>query len=342
MDHAENTVEIGAVPLIELTRGDRVESRHLGHAVICEANGAVVEAWGNPNAMIYPRSSCKMVQALPLLESGAARDLTARQLAVACASHEGAALHVNEVRDWLSQLGLSETDLRCGSHEPKDRDELKRLTCTGDSACQLHNNCSGKHAGFLMLNQHLGGGSEYIEPDHPVQQAVKQSLEEVTGETSPGFGIDGCSAPNFATSVAGLARAMAKFASASESDTRGRAMVRLREAMMLHPDLVAGTGRACTELMRASDGRAAVKTGAEAVFVGIIPPRDARPALGIALKILDGGTRAANAAIAALLSHVGALDAQHPDALKHIGGPITNWRGIACGEIRRASGFAGG
>jgi len=334
----EADVGQGLVPMVEIWRGERLESLHHGHAVICDAAGAVVESWGNPGAVIYPRSSCKMVQALPLLESGAGAGLASAQLALACASHQGARVHVEGVARWLADLGMSEADLRCGSHEPSDREERNRLICTGDSACQLHNNCSGKHAGFVMLNRHLGGEAEYVEPAHPVQRAVRLAFEEVTLEDSPGYGIDGCSAPNFACTVAGLARAMAAFASADEGGgTRQHAMVRLREAMMAHPEMVAGEGRACTELMRAMGGTVAIKTGADAVFVAILP----RQKLGIALKIADGGTRAAEAAIVALLARAGVLDPAHPAALKRLGGPQTNWRGKVTGETRLAAGFAG-
>lgn len=327
----------GLVPMVEIWRGARLESLHHGHAVICDASGAVVESWGNPGAMIYPRSSCKMVQALPLLESGAAAGLPPSLLALACASHQGGHAHIEAVGGWLAEMGLDEADLRCGVQEPADRTERNRLICSGDSACQLHNNCSGKHAGFLMLNQHLKGGSEYIEPDHPVQRAVRSAFEDVTGEVSPGYGIDGCSAPNFACTLEGLGRAMAAFASASDSGgIRQRSMVRLREAMMQHPELVAGEGRACTELMRAMGGAAAIKTGADAVFVAILP----RQQRGIALKIADGGTRAAEAAIVALLARAGALGPAHPAALKRLGGKLTNWRGKITGELRLAAGFA--
>lgn len=329
-------VGIGAVPMVELWRGGRLESQHLGHAVICDETGRVVESWGNPDALIYPRSSCKMIQALPLLESGAGAGLTDRQLALACASHQGATIHTESVARWLAEMDLTEADLRCGAHEPYDITERNRLICTGDSACQLHNNCSGKHAGFLMLNKHLGGGPEYVEPDHPVQKAVRQAFEEVTGEASPGYGIDGCSAPNFATSLHGLARAMAGFAAADGTGTRGAAMVKLRNAMARHPELVAGETHACTELMRAMGGTVAIKTGAEAVFIAILPGQK----LGIALKILDGTTRASEAAITALLARAGVLDAQHPAAQKRLGAPIRNCRGIATGEMRLAPGFA--
>lgn len=326
------------VPMVELWRGGLLESTHLGHAVICDDTGAIVETWGDPQAVIYPRSSCKMLQALPLMESGAAdaAGLTDRQLALSCASHEGAGLHVNAVRGWLDTLGLAEGDLRCGAHEPYDRTERNRLVEGHEGPCQLHNNCSGKHAGFLTYNRHVRGGAEYVELDHPLQKAIKDAFEEVTGETSPGYGIDGCSAPNFATSVHGLARAMARFAAARDTgDARERAMHRLARSMATHPDMVAGEGRACTELMRAMDGKVAIKTGAEAVFVAIIPGLKR----GIALKITDGGTRGAEAAIAALLVRLGVLDPDHPATRKRLNAVQKNWRGIETGIIRTAQGF---
>lgn len=329
---------MAAQQMIELWRGGMLESLHQGHAVICGPDG-IVQAWGDPEAVIFPRSSCKMLQALPLVESGAAEaaGLSDAQLALACASHQGAHVHTDMVTRWLADLGLAESDLRCGTHMPNDAIANKELTCSNTAPCQIHNNCSGKHAGFLTLTRHLKAGPEYVEPDHPVQQAVKQAHEEVTGEPSPGFGIDGCSAPNFATTVHGLARAMAFFAAASDSgDTRQRAAHRLTRAMAAHPVLVAGEGRSCTALMRAMEGRVTVKTGAEAVFVAILPEQK----LGIALKIVDGATRASEAAIVALLMRLGVLDAAAPVVKKYLTGPQKNWRGVHTGETRLAPGFA--
>lgn len=328
-----------AVPMIELWRGGMLESLHLGHAVICDETGGIVEAWGDPDAVIFPRSSCKMIQALPLVESGAADaiGLGSAQLALACASHNGAAIHTGPVSRWLAGLGLGEGDLRCGVQMPDDPAARKDLICSDTAPCQIHNNCSGKHAGFLTLAKHLKAGPEYHEVDHPVQRAVRAAFEDVTGEASPGFGIDGCSAPNFATSIHGLARAMAFFAAARpDGDTRERAAARLVEAMTRHPDLVAGEGRACTKLMRAMGGKVAVKTGAEAVFVAILPERKR----GIAVKIMDGGTRGAEAAIAALLRRLGVLAPDDPVLGPYLTGPITNRRGLAVGDIRLASSFA--
>ncbi|MDO5604891.1 MAG: asparaginase [Paracoccus sp. (in: a-proteobacteria)] len=327
---------MSAAELIELWRGDLREGVHRGHAVIHDGRD-IVAAWGDPGAVIFPRSSCKMVQALPLMESGAAEaaGLGAGQLALACASHQGAADHVGRVGRWLDGLGLRESDLRCGCHMPWDKAENRRLTCSDGAPSQLHNNCSGKHAGFLTWVRHAGAGPEYVDPDHPLQRAIRQATAEVTEEEPAGFGIDGCSAPNFAGSIAGLARAMAGFAN-PRNDARGRAMSRLVDAMRAHPDLVAGEGRACTDLMRATDGRVAVKTGAEAVFIAILPDQG----LGVAVKIEDGATRASEAAITALLIRMGALEAAHPTARRLLGAQQRNWRGLNTGGLRLAPGFA--
>lgn len=325
-----------AVPMVELWRGDILESQHRGHAVICDKSGQVVEGWGDPNVVVLPRSSAKMIQALPLIESGAAAaaGLSSEHLALACASHNGAAIHTERVERWLGDLGLGEADLRCGPQDPDDRPEHERLIREGETPCQIHNNCSGKHAGFLTLSQHLGAGAEYVDPSHPVQMAAKQAFEEVTQETSPGYGIDGCSAPNFASTLTGMARAMAGFAVAREDgDARQRAQAQLVQAMMAHPELVAGEGRACTHLMRAMGGSGAVKTGAEAFFVGILPGKG----LGIALKIEDGSTRAAEAVITALLVQLGVLDANDPTARAYIDAPLSNRRGIDVGTMRIAA-----
>ncbi|MEO6300001.1 MAG: asparaginase [Paracoccaceae bacterium] len=327
-----------AEPMVELWRGGLLESAHRGHAVICDEHGAIVESWGNPDEVIFPRSSCKMVQALPLMESGAAdaANLTEAHVAFACASHHGSALHTTLARTWLEGLGMSESDLRCGSHEPSDKVERNRLIRANESPCQLHNNCSGKHSGFLTMNQFIKGGPDYTDVDHPLQVQIKQAFEEVTEETSPGWGIDGCSAPNFATSVHGLARAMGSFAGATgNGDKRDRAMHRLTRAMATYPELISGDTGACTELMRAMDGKVAIKGGAEAVYVAILPDQKR----GIALKITDGGHRASEAVITALLIRLGALAADHPYARKRLNAVQKNWRGKETGILQLAPGF---
>lgn len=325
-------------PLAELWRNGILESVHYGHAVICDGTGQITEAWGDPDTIIFPRSSAKMIQALPLLESGAADavGLGTEQLALACASHQGQAQHTDRVTKWLDTIGLGESDLRCGVQPPSDTETRHHLRDSGQQACQLHNNCSGKHTGFLTLNRHLGGHSEYIDPTHPVQTACRDAFEGVTQMESPGYGIDGCSAPNFATSLHGLAKAMASFATAHQrNDIRSQAQLRLRDAMIKHPELVAGTGRACTELMSAVTSPVAIKTGAEAVFVAMLPEQG----IGIALKVMDGGTRGSECAIAALLARLGVLDPRHPLAQTRLNKIQKNWRGIDAAVIQPAKGL---
>ncbi len=322
-----------SVPMAEIWRGPFLESKHNGHAVICDDSGQIVEAWGDPDKIVLSRSASKMIQALPLLQSGAADEagLTARQFALACASHSSMPIHVNLVEEWLSALGLSEGDLRCGAHYPFDRESEASMIAAQERPTQCHNNCSGKHSGFLTLTRHLGAGSEYIEEDHPVQKAVLEQFERVTGEVSPGFGVDGCSAPNFASTLQGMARAMAHFA-ASPDDS---AEARLHQAMRLHPEYVAGDGRACTDLMRAMGGKVAIKTGAEGFYTAILPELK----FGIALKIEDGTTRAAECAIAAILVKQGVLEPDHPATLSLMNAPIKNRRDVTTGYIRPAPGL---
>jgi L-asparaginase II len=322
-----------AVPLVEVVRGPIVESVHAGHAVIADASGGIVAAWGDTGAVILPRSSVKMLQALPLVESGAAdaASLGDEHLALACASHAGGAMHVRRVARWLEDLGLGEPDLRCGPQRPEDAGERDRLRREDRAPGQLHNNCSGKHAGFLTLARRCGGGPDYIVADHPVQRAVREAFEAMTGAASPGWAIDGCSAPNFACTVAGLAQAMARMAAPEGlGQARQAAAQRLVSAMLAHPLLVAGEGRACSELMAAAGGRVAVKTGAEGVFTAILPRRG----LGVALKVADGATRASEAAIAALLVRLGVLATEDPRVESRLRPPLLSRRGLVAGALR--------
>ena len=320
----------GAVTLAEIWRGSFLESAHLGHAVVCDDTGQIVHAWGEPGAVVLPRSSSKMIQALPLIESGAAsaNSLTPEHLALACASHQGAAVHTQKVGAWLDHIGCADHDFCCGPQVSRDEDVRDAMIRADEQPRRIHNNCSGKHAGFLTLGKHLGAGPNYVDPDHAVQKACLEAFERLTDETSPGFGIDGCSAPNYACTLHGMARAMARFAAAENDSPHGA----LRNAMAQHPDLVAGEGRACTRLMRAMGGNVAIKTGAEGYFVAILPEQR----MGVALKITDGGTRASECAIAQILVKLGALDPDHPEALAYTNGAIRNWDGLDTGYMRAA------
>lgn len=331
-----NTTEV----LVEVHRGPILECTHRGSVAIWRHGEGLIAGLGDTEARILPRSSSKMIQALPLVESGAADafGLTPEQLALSCASHQGAAIHTDRVTDWLAHLGLSEADFRCGVQWPNDVPARDGLICSKCGPDQRHNNCSGKHSGFLTFGKHVGAGPEYTDPAHPLQAAIGEAWDDVTDEPNPEFAIDGCSAPNFATRLSGLARAMAAFAAATpDGGVRQAAMVRLREAMMAHPDLVAGEGRACTRLMRAMGTRAAIKTGAEGVFIAIIPELK----IGVALKIADGATRGSEAAITHILGALGVLDPLHPEAQAFAHGPIRNWNGIETGHYRIADALSG-
>ncbi|MEM6942107.1 MAG: asparaginase, partial [Pseudomonadota bacterium] len=325
-----------AVPLTEIWRGPIVESLHLGHAMICDHHGTLLHAWGDPDAIVYPRSSAKMLQALPLVESGAANDLSDERLALACASHQGAAIHTDAVHAWLADMGLTDDDLRCGLQMPQDRLAFNNLIKTDGKPCQAHNMCSGKHAGFIALAQHLEEPGNYVDVDHPVQKACLAVFEDLTEVKSPGYGLDGCTAPNFITTMHGMARAMGWFSAAREGNSaRARAAARLVNAMYENPVLVAGEKRAATELMRACNERVALKDGAEGYFIAILPEQK----LGVALKILDGSMRAANCAITTLLVRLGVLDPDHPTAKRFMNAPIRNKNKIEIGQIKPVDGL---
>ncbi|MEO0681047.1 MAG: asparaginase [Pseudomonadota bacterium] len=326
-----------AVPLVEVWRGAFVEGLHRGHAVVCDPGGQVVEAWGDPARVTLPRSAVKMIQALPLVESGAAdaAGLGTEQLALSCASHSGAPMHVDRVRAWLAGLGLGEADLRCGPQPSGMEAERERMIRAGEAPDQCRNNCSGKHSGFLTLSRRLGGGPDYIDPDHPVQRAAQAAMEALTDDVGFGHAVDGCSAPNFAATLHGLARAMARLARPRDAlgGVRGAAAERLTRAMAAHPELVSGEGRACAAFMRACGGGTAVKTGAEGVFCAILPVQG----LGIALKIEDGATRASECAMAALLVRHGAASAEDPRIAARLHAALPNRRGLRVAGLRPAA-----
>ena len=325
--------------LVEVTRGDLVESVHRGAIAIARADGALAFSLGDIETPVYPRSSLKPIQALPLVESGAAEafGLGDEEIALACASHSGEPMHTGRVAAWLTRIGLGERDLACGPHpvryEPVWNDMIRR----GEKPTRIHNNCSGKHTGFLTVARHWDiATAGYERHDHPVQQAVAAALRDLSGVADLPWGIDGCAAPNFALSLSGFARALALFADPSKLPTpRRAAMQRIVRAMTSHPKLVSGTGRVCAILMRSAGGRAAVKTGAEGVFAGIVPELG----LGIAIKIDDGAGRGAETAIAAVLDALGVLGSD-PDARAALRAPVLNTRGATVGERRPAPALA--
>jgi len=310
--------------LVELTRSALVESVHRGAVAVADAGGAIRLSLGEIDSPIYPRSSLKPIQALPLIESGAADALSDEEVALACASHSGEPMHVGRVAAWLARIGCREADLACGPQAPRYEPALQEMLRSGGKPTRLHNNCSGKHTGFLTLARHLKAPvAGYVDVAHPVQKAVVESLSRLSGVADLAWGVDGCAAPNFALPLAGFARALAQIAA-----RRTPGADRVLRAMMSHSELVAGTGRSCTLLMRAARGKAAVKVGAEGVYAAMLP----ETGLGIALKIDDGAVRASETAIAAILAKLGAIE---PD-MELVRGPVLNTRGQAVGERRPA------
>ncbi len=318
--------------LVEVTRGPLVESVHRGAVAIADAAGRLVFSLGDVETPVYSRSSLKPVQALPLLESGAAEafGLSDEEIALACASHSGEPMHTTRVAAWLERIGCTESDLACGPHPIRDEAVAAEMIRRGEKPTRLNNNCSGKHTGFLTVCRHWDIATEGYElHDHPLQRAIAKTLGDLTGmEADFPWGVDGCAAPNFAVPLHAFAKAMAKLAAPGDLPlARGAAAKRIVNAMTAHPELVAGTGRACTTLMRAMDG-VAVKTGAEGFFMAIVPARG----LGMALKIDDGAQRASETAIASILQGLGLLG-----EFELAQGPVLNTRGAIVGERRPAA-----
>lgn len=322
--------------LVELTRGDLVESVHRGAVAIADSDGKLLFSIGDIETPVYPRSSLKPIQALPLVESGAADafGLGSEELALACASHSGEPMHTARVAAWLARIGCTADDLACGAHPSRYEPVAEAMIRAGDTPTRIFNNCSGKHSGFLSVARHWDIATKgYEQHDHPVQQAVEKALGELSGMTKLPWGIDGCAAPNFALPIAAFARALAKLA--DPHGPRAAAAQRLVRAMIAHPELVGGTGRACTVLMRACGGRAALKAGAEGYYAGLIP----QAGLGIALKIDDGAGRAAETVIAAIVDRLGLLGDDNA-ARDILVAPLRNTRGTVVGQRRPAAALA--
>ncbi|WP_406281274.1 asparaginase [Embleya sp. NBC_00896] len=293
--HPGDEAAFAHIPVVGVWRNGFLESVHHGTAVLTGADGSVVEGHGAVDAAMFPRSANKPFQGLAMLRNGL--DLDGELLALACASHSGEAFHLDGTRRILARAGLSESALRCVPDLPLGAAQRDAWLAAGNGPERIAMNCSGKHAAMLLTCVHNGWSIEdYLAPDHPLQKAVRRAVEDVAGEPVAAAGVDGCGAPLFAISLAGLARSYGRFAGAAA----GTPERRIADAMRAHPEWVAGTGRDVTNLMRAVPGLLA-KDGAEAVFaVGLADGR------GAAIKIADGGVRAGVVAMAALLWRMGA------------------------------------
>lgn len=325
---------MGNPVLIEVTRGPLVESVHTGAVAISTAAGMAVLEIGDVSRPVFPRSSIKALQCLPLIESGAADHFGFgnQEIALACASHTGTEKHAALAGRMLATLGLGEPDLGCGAHMPLGSSAMKALLRSGREPTQLHNNCSGKHAGMLAMALHLNEPVQgYWRPAHAVQRRVHKVLSELSGLALADdvMGIDGCSVPNWAMPLSTLSRVFARFVSGHGlTSERRRAAERIAAACWAEPELVAGPGRADTLVMRRLPGRVFMKTGAEGVYAGGFPELG----IGFALKIDDGTTRASAGAAMALVERV------MPEARGLMARSVLkSWRGAEVGEIRTAA-----
>ncbi|CAN5528120.1 asparaginase [soil metagenome] len=314
------TVQDTIAPLVEVTRGDRVESLHLGTIVVSDAARGVIATAGNPENFAYFRSSGKPFQAIPIVESGAAESfgLTPAELALCCASHYAEPSHQSQVVALLAKLGLSPDDLKCGMAYPMDEDEASRIRLGITQQSPLQCDCSGKHAGMLAVCQQLHYPIDsYLEPNHPLQIEIRRIMAEVlrTPDGELELGVDGCSVPTFGSSIASFAMAYAAFADPMAAGSRHtEALNRLRTAMTTHPENVSGTGSFVTELMTVSQGRIVAKSGAEGLICLGIP----EASMGIAIRVADGSFRSHPEIVLSTLQQLDTLDRGLTDAIETI------------------------
>ena len=330
--------------LVEALRGPAVESLHRGSIAVLDADAGVLLALGETQRPVYPRSAVKALQALPLVESGAANrlGLDDAELALACASHRGEPRHTQAVAGVLAKAGLDADALECGIHWPYDEAAARALAAQGRQPSALHNNCSGKHAGFLCLACALGGDGDvrafargYVEREHPVMRAVTAALQATTGwdlAATP-QGIDGCSIPTYAIPLHHLALAFGRLGTGQGlAPGQARAAQRLRKAVAHEPFFVAGTDRFDTHVMERLGERVFCKGGAEGMYCAALPERG----LGVAIKMDDGNTaRAAEVVMAAAVEALVPLG-DEDRAFMHGLADVTlrNWKGIEVGAVR--------
>lgn len=334
-------------PLFELTRGETVESTHVGSIAVVDSTGALIAWVGDPQHVTYLRSTAKPFQALPLIELGgpARYDLTSPEIALLCASHSGTDEHTAVLQSLQLKTGVQESDLMCGVHEPYDELTGKALRERGEPPTSNRHNCSGKHTGMLALARFQGWTTDdYLSVHHPVQKMILGSFSEITGVPVEQIriGIDGCSAPNFAIPLYNTALGFARLSDpVAMSPDRARACRTIFQAMTAAPLMVAGPGRFDTLLMEVAAGKIVSKAGAEGYQgLGLLPGAiyPGSRAIGVAFKIADGDlrSRARPAVALEILRQLGALSPSEMASLSRFGPrlPVKNWREINVGEAR--------
>lgn len=331
--------------LVEVRRGNTIESVHSGHLAIVDADGEMISSLGEPETVTFMRSAAKPFQAVSFIESGAAErfDLTEREIAIACGSHNGEPAHTEAAASILRKINLTEADLRCGAHDPFNQKLAREMIARGENPTQLHNNCSGKHAAMLAFAKSINADcATYEAAENPIQQRIFETIKTFSGlpESEIGVGIDGCSVPNFAVPLKTMAQMYARLVLPPKSfDLELReACRRVVAAMMSFPEMIGGslTERLDTEIMRAARGQIVSKIGAEGVYcAGVLPSPRFKRGLGIALKIYDGEDRRARpVATLEILRQLGILTIENSDVLRNFARlQINNWRGEKVGEV---------
>jgi len=333
--------------LVQVWRGPIVESQHHGHLIAVDGAGETIASLGSPDTVTFLRSSAKPFQALPVVASGAADHFgfTEQEIAIACGSHNGEPVHVETVRSMLGKIGLDESYLKCGVHDPFSLEVARELIRDGLRPNALQNNCSGKHAAMLALAKHLDAPVEsYEQTDHPVQRMILQAVADFSGVPVADIvrATDGCSAPVFGISVRAMAVMYGRLICPAEDvgSSARAACKRIVQAIIEFPEMIGGTrNRLDTELIRAGRGRLISKIGAEGVYtVGVLPCEDWPSGLGLALKIADGDDRRARPpAVIDALRQLGVLSANELETLSEYSPTIIrNHRGDQVGEARAA------
>ncbi|HRD75447.1 MAG TPA: asparaginase [Hyphomicrobiaceae bacterium] len=326
--------------LVELTRGALVESQHRGAVAVARPNGDLVVAMGDVARPVFPRSAVKSLQALSLIETGAADryGFGAHEIALACASHSGTEAHSSLAADMLARAGLTDAALGCGAHMPGHEATAHGKIKAGRAPGPLDNNCSGKHSGMLATAVHMKEAvASYLAPDHPVQQRILKNMREVTGAALADDvrGIDGCSVPTWAMSLQTLATAFARLGSGEGLGPTRRATVeRIMASCWEAPEMVAGPGRLDTAILGRLKGQVFSKTGAEGVYCAALVDRG----LGLALKVEDGTPRAAQAALAMIIERLYPSVGTGRSAASRIGAaPRSARRGARTSSSRRST-----
>lgn len=333
-------------PLVEVTRGNVVESIHYGSLAIAQPDGRILFSLGEPTKPVFLRSGSKPFQALPLLEAGGAErfGLTPQEIAIICSSHSGTDEHVKVLENLQKKIGIQESMLQCGVHVPFHAPTAQAKMLKGEAFHPNQNACSGKHSGMLAYAKMLAASmDDYLENSHPVQQAILRAFAEMCQIAIEDIqlGTDGCSAPVFAVPLANSATAFARLCQPDGlPKARTDACRTITSAMTTYPNMIGGPGRFDTDIMTAGRGSLVSKMGAEGFQgIGVMPGKTAgfKSSLGITIKIIDGdpSLRAGCLTAVQLLKHLQVLTGEQIQEVQaYYSRPLYNWRKTRIGEIR--------